>query len=307
MANDFPSGPFVRTKQTDPDQVMRPVAELIEGKSTRQRHVDLQGNEVLLDFSSLVVQDPWPIPLPVDREGYYSIEDSHYYWSSGYMDWSNVNGAIREFSLSPPRGTEKLKLLDVGCSTGRFLRHVCAFAESEFDIYGADFCHQNIDWLSRHLPQKIRAFMNTAIPHLPFPDHYFDVITGFSFMPHLGHLEDAWLPELRRITKRNGLMYLTIANESTWLDSINRESTLASMLRSNDIPGNKQMERESFEQEFLGSRFVRQTSTDPVYNCYVWHKNSHIRSAWSRYVDVRRIIDFAHLRHQAVVLATPQK
>lgn len=303
MQNSFSDLSLVRGKKTNIDETLPPVAQLIEGKSTKQWHFDLQGNEVPIDFVDRVHRDPWPIPMPVDREGYNSVEDSHYYWSSGLTDWLNVDSAISEFNI---HSNERLKIIDVGCSTGRFLRHVLAFGEDRFDIWGADLGYQNIEWMKRHLPDGIKAFTNTIVPHLPFPDHFFDVLTGFSLMPHLEHLEDAWLLELKRITKPDGLLYLTFANESTWTDSINRPSTIKYVTRSNSIPGNEPLDQSSFEQPFPGERFVRRVSQEPVYNCYIWHKNDYVQQYWSRFLRIHRIVDFAHLRHQAVLLAQPE-
>lgn len=270
------------------------------GKQARQWHFDLSGTEVKLDYEDLVDRDPWRLPLPIDREGYQTVETSHFYWASGHMDWLNVNQAVAEFGLT---SSKPIRIFDMACASGRFLRHVCAFGGENFEAWGADLAHANIAWIKKYLPKDIRAMTNTVVPHLPFEDHFFDVITGFSFMPHIEHLEDAWLMELRRITKPGGLLYLTIANEATWHDAVNREVTINHFVQTNSVPGNEPMSKATFEAPIPGPKFVRRTCQDPVYNCYIWHTNEYIQTSWSRYFQIDRIVDFAHARHQAVVLA----
>ncbi|MFK7768136.1 MAG: class I SAM-dependent methyltransferase [Mariniblastus sp.] len=310
MPND-PIKSLIRLKKTEIDNPLPPVAKMVDGKQLAQWHFDLQGNEVKLEYADLIAKDPWPLPQPIDREGYHTVENSHYYWSSGLMDWLNVESAIKEFKIGETSGNEPgltdrpIRILDFGCSSGRVLRHMLAFGKSEYEIWGADLGHENIEWMKRHLPNDIKSFSNTAIPNLPIADNFFDVVTGFSVFPHFEFLSDAWLLELCRITRREGLVYLTIANEATWLDSVNRESTINYFTRTNVIPGNEPMTKSSFETIFDGPLRLRRTSTEDVFNCYIWHKNEFIEHSWSRFLRVHRIVDFAHLRHQAVVLAQP--
>ena len=50
----------------------------------------------------------------------------------------------------------------------------------------------------------------TTAPHLPFEDKYFDVIYCGSVFTHMDDLADAWLLELKRITRPSGRTYITI-------------------------------------------------------------------------------------------------
>jgi len=270
-----------------------------------QWYFDLQGNETKLDLTDLIDKDPWPLPQPIDREGYHSVENSHFYWASGLMDWRNVESAINEFKIGDSVKDRPIRILDFGCSSGRVLRHMLAFGKDKYDIWGTDLGHENIEWMKRHLPNDIKSFSNTALPQLPIANDFFDVVTGLSVFPHFEYLSDAWLLELCRITRPDGLLYMTIANEATWLDSVNRESTINYFTRTNEIPGNEPMSKSSFETVFDGPRWLRRTSSENTFNCYIWHKNEFIEKSWARFVKVHRIVDFAHMRHHAVVLAQP--
>ena len=64
--------PFkVHRKATNINQVLPPVAELLADlKHTTVSYRNLDREEKQLDFRELTAQDRYPIPMPVDREGY---------------------------------------------------------------------------------------------------------------------------------------------------------------------------------------------------------------------------------------------
>ena len=158
---------LIRIKKTEISTPLPPVAKMIEGKPLVQWHFDLQGNEVKLEFADLIEKDPWPLPQPIDREGYHTVENSHFYWSSGLMDWLNVESAINEFGIRDSVKDRPIRILDFGCSSGRVLRHILAFGNGKYEIWGVDLGHENIEWIKRHLPNDIKSFSNTNIPNLP--------------------------------------------------------------------------------------------------------------------------------------------
>lgn len=126
-------------------------------------------------------------------------------------------------------------------------------------------------------------------------------------MPHLDESELDWLRELNRVTHPNGILYLTIANEATWLIAAERENTIRHFENTNSVPGNQPFSKSTFTQPLPDDRIVRKMSTLPVYNCFVWHRDAFIESVWGKSVDVCRIVDRAHLNYQSVLLARPKK
>ena len=60
-----------------------------------------------------------------------------------------------------------------------------------------------------------RFATTTTFPHLPFEDRYFDFIYCGSLFTHISDLADAWLLELRRITRRHGRIYITLHDKHT--------------------------------------------------------------------------------------------
>ena len=268
---------LVHTKPTNIKKILPPVGELLaELKHTNSNYLDLDGQQHKIDFRELAAADPYPIPLPVDREGYGTVASSPYYWASGHCDWLNVQTAM-ERHLKPRTG-QPIRLLDFGCATCRFLRHPQVFGGEKYDVWGCDFAVENINWNKTHFPSSIKTFLNNANPHLPFPDDYFDVITAFSVFTHIDQFEDAWLLELRRITQPGGLLYLTTQNDAMWKHYLDNPYSLEHLSRANKIESNTiHVDEALFKSPMPESRLVFRMSNSQVYNCNVWHSDEYLR------------------------------
>ena len=296
---------LVHTKATHINKVLPPVGELLaELKHTNVDYRNLDGEQIRLDFKELAKEDPNPIPMPVDREGYGTVFSSPYYWASGYGDWLNVQTAMEKHM--EPRANQPVRILDFGCATCRFLRHVPVFGGDKYDVWGCDFAVENINWNKRHFPSTFKTFLNNANPHLPFPDNYFDVITAFSVFTHIDQFEDAWLLELRRVTQPGGLLYLTTQNDAMWNSYLESPHLLEHLSRANKIESNKiHVDEELFKSPMPESRLVFRMSNSEVYNCNVWHSDEYLRDNWSRYFKIHAICNRAHTNWQAPVLLSP--
>lgn len=292
-----------RTKNSDLDHVLPPVAQLMTDEFRKLHYTDLDSQAAVLNVDQFMDRDPWPLPMPVDRENYGTLAASPRYWATGLSDWLNVQQAISRYGAGDG---ELLRLMDFGCASGRVLRHALTFSEVETDLWGCDFAPSNIDWMKRYLPPSIKGFINNSIPHLPFPDHTFDVVTAFSVFTHIDKFEDAWLLELKRITKPDGLLYLTIQNEASWLKVPGRPKMLEHLERANSIDGNPiRVVDGIFEETLPLDRIVFKMSNDQNYNCNVWHSSDYVRNLWSRYFDVLHIADNAHTNFQSPVILRP--
>lgn len=300
---------FVRAKNSAIDNVLPAVSDLIASDDFGNsdailNYTDLDGSAQKLDYRSLAEHDPMPIPMPVDREGYCSVEFSPQYWATGHGDWLNVCDAI-ERHMFLDNSDQQLRLFDFGCASGRFLRHAWAFGREKFDCWGSDFAPANVQWVKQHLAGDIKVILNTDVPHLPFSDGYFDVVTAFSVMTHIDLMEDAWLLELRRITNPNGLLYLTIQNEASWEKVISRPGSLEHILKANDVPGNISLTRESFDGPLPQDRFALKMSVEDIYNCNVWCSSDYVNQHWSRYFEILQIANNAHTGFQSPVIMRP--
>lgn len=297
--------PLIRHKRSDLEIVLPPVAKLLTDVNTVFYYTDLDGNQVKFDFRERAAADPYPLPMPVDREGYGTVEFTPRFWATGHSDWLNVQSAIERHMPEQPMVGAKLRLLDFGCASGRFLRHIHAFSADITDIWGCDFAPANVNWVKRYLSNEIKVFLNNANPHLPFSDGYFDLITAFSVFTHIDLFEDAWLLELRRITKPGGLVYFTIQNEAAWQKVSERPHMLKQIAQANKIEGNPMVSKELFENEMPNDRIVFRMSKEEIYNCNVWVTNEYVRKNWSRYFDVLQIADNGHTNFQSPVIMSP--
>lgn len=296
--------PKFRDKKTQIEKTRPPVCDTVPDHPTSRRTIDISGQSTVLEFGDLLQHDPYPLPMPVDREGYLPEHD-HIYWASGYADWLNVIAAVEKFAIAPALGRKRIRLLDVGCATGRVLRHVHVFGKETYEAWGTDLAPANINWMQRYLPAEIKTASNFAAPPLNYDDDFFDVVTGFSLLPHIDENELDWIEELQRITRPGGLLILTVANEATWAIAAERENTIQHFARSNQIEGNTPFSKATFEQPLLDDRIVRRLSTNDVYNCFIWRSNAYLREHWGKLLDIESIVDNAHMGYQSVLLARP--
>ncbi len=285
-----------REKQTAIDAALPPIAVLAIGKPTVLRYVDLDGVAQTLDYRDLIDRDPWPIPMPIDREGYGSVDTSHQFWATGYGDWLNVRAAVQRYAVESKAG----RLFDFGCASGRFLRHVLTF--SELEPIGCDFAPANVDWVKRHLPDRVQVVLNSVEPKLPFPDNHFDVVTAFSVFTHIDSGDEQWLLELRRIVRPDGLLYVTIQNQAAWDKVIDRPGSLEHMRNANNVAGNLHVGEELFKRPMPSDRIVFRMSNANIYNCNVWLTDEYVRKHWSRHFGILQIAANAHTGFQSVVI-----
>jgi SAM-dependent methyltransferase len=110
-------------------------------------------------------------------------------------------------SLPPDFRLANKRVLDFGCGVGRFLRHFAPEAR-EAEFWGCDIYAPGIRWLRRNLPQ-FQTFVNRGQPPLPVGDGDFDLIYSISVFTHLTETWLAWLEELRRVLRPDGVALVT--------------------------------------------------------------------------------------------------
>ncbi|QEG23806.1 class I SAM-dependent methyltransferase [Mariniblastus fucicola] len=287
-----------RTKSTDIDNVLPPVSTWPAEKLRRFRYTDLEGNRVPLEPAEFAHFDPWPLPKPVDREGYATEENSDRYWVSGLADWQNVSSAMDRYLQNPG----KLRLLDFGCASGRFLRHALAHAGEHANLWGSDLAPANANWIKRHLPAAIRCEVNSTEPKLSFEDGSFDVVTAFSVFTHIDEHEIDWLLELGRTVRPGGILYLTIHNDATWKKVADRTATLKQFENQNRFDDNQQIDAEALAGPLPEERMVFRKNEGDVYYCNVWHSDAYIHREWGQHFEILQIADNAHGNFQTPVI-----
>lgn len=224
-----------------------------------------------IPLEDALARDGFPIPSTAQREGYYG--DNHFnYWASGLRDYCQL------LEWMEPRDVPHKTLLDMGCATGRFLRHAHAdFAE----VIGCDINRKHVDWIGQHLGSDIKVFQNTSVPSLPLPDESVDVITAFSVFTHIECFDTTWLMELRRILRPNGIAWLTIHGERTWRE-IEPGWPLHAALTSHP-----EYAQYSGSRALPSDRLVFRWHAERSYSANVFYTDQYIQRTWGRILAVR--------------------
>jgi SAM-dependent methyltransferase len=117
---------------------------------------------------------------------------------------------------------EGRRVLDFGCGAGRVLRHFVAEAAAGGEFWGCDLYPPTIEWLKANLSPPFRFYLSEGRP-LPHPDGHFDLIYAISVFTHITYDWSAWLLELHRILKPDGLLLATFIGPRVWERSIKRK------------------------------------------------------------------------------------
>lgn len=147
-----------------------------------------------------LVSDQVPLPPPALRHRVGDTED--------YME---VGLRVRDdlCALLPPDWSfEGKRVLDFGCGAGRVLRHFLTEAQAG-EFHGCDIDGDSIEWLRTNLCPPLVAFNNGNAPPLPRSDGYFDLIWATSVFTQITDYWSAWLLELHRVLKADGLLIAT--------------------------------------------------------------------------------------------------
>lgn len=227
------------------------------------------------DFDEPIMIEGEPLPLPPvpERMGYSSDDIDYLSW--GKEDKNIIKGQIANHVSS----TDNLSILDFGCSSGRVLRHFYSESVTQgWELFGVDIQARPIQWMRVHFPANFCVFTGNTMPHLPLPDASIDVIYGVSVFTHIKYLWDAWLLELRRVLKPNGLLIQTIHSEHAWkfyYDHRNedwvKDNQSSSVLQSADM---------GYDFLYYGDAVVSQ----------VFWRRDIAKEYWSRYFDVIDIL-----------------
>jgi SAM-dependent methyltransferase len=103
-------------------------------------------------------------------------------------------------------------ILDFGCGCGRMLLWMEELAQTRA-LYGTDIDAEAIAWCREHIPYA-NFSVNGGDPPLPFADGTFDLVFNHSVFTHIDERrQDAWLTELRRVTRPSGFLVLSTHGE----------------------------------------------------------------------------------------------
>jgi 2-polyprenyl-3-methyl-5-hydroxy-6-metoxy-1,4-benzoquinol methylase len=128
----------------------------------------------------------------------------------GYSNFRSVAQIAERYGAD----LSSANILDWGCGHGRVIRH---FGQQDVgaELWGVDVDRENVGWLAEHFP-GIEAHAVPLLPPTALPPAHFDLVFGISVMTHLADAaQQAWLRELKRISKPGALVLLTFAGPAS--------------------------------------------------------------------------------------------
>lgn len=276
-----------------PFEKMGSVHDYLEGKV----HTDLTHLIAPEAITQFLQKDFYPLPATIDRENYHG--ERHYdWWLSGLKDFLSIANKLGEHGAALKSGDS---VFELGCASGRVLRHF-AIQRPELKCWGADIKLRHVEWMRLFLPDTLKLFQNTVLPHVPMEDNSLSLVMAFSVFTHIDDFELAWLAEVRRILKPGAVFYVSIHSERTWELMKPGIPIYDALLHMRDhIPDYK------VNESFLHGPMPREKTVlywdnAQNYNCNVFHHTDYIKREWGRFFDIEEIIPCGSDYQDVVVL-----
>ena len=240
-----------------------------------------------LPFSEALTRDIYPLPATSDRENYYGPH--HFsYWASGLRDMHNLLQCAKRHDL------EVNTYLDIGCASGRVLRHFAINSDTN-RIIGCDINRRHIEWILAYLPGNIEVFQNTSIPGLQLEDSSIDLLTTFSVFTHIESFDLAWVMEIKRILRPGGIAWITFHSEHLWTEMKETSAMYRRWYKHPEFAARRREIQTRFD------RMVFRWRNDRSYTSIVFYHTDFLCNRWGRILNVldirRRVTD-----HQDVII-----
>jgi SAM-dependent methyltransferase len=182
------------------------------------------------------------------------------------------------------------KVLEWGSGCGRLSRHLIRTGSQ---VTGIDIDREAVEWCNKNLSPNAKAqadFQSVGLlPPTNLPSRTFDLVIGISVITHLDENNgNAWLEELSRVVRRDGVLVLTTHGLDTFSAVHNpviyRELTTKGTV---SVPS-------PHLNDVLG--------TDQEYYRESWHSWDWIREKWARWFTVCDIVRGGHFGYQDMVV-----
>lgn len=211
-----------------------------------------------------------PLPPADLRYRVAGTSDAGWFDRCGQMTVSDFEDAL----ASVGRSFDDFRhLLDFGCGCGRvtrWLRNRCPQAS----IAGSDIDRAAVEWMRREMPD-VDARLNERLPPLAFRGGSFDLVLGYSVFSHLDEAyQDAWLAELRRVSRPGAVLLLTVHADYHWQAAVAAHPRL------------RALEAERTDKGFLYSKEDEWGRHFPDFYHTAWHTPDYVKRRWSRWFTV---------------------
>ncbi len=180
-------------------------------------------------------------------------------------------------------------ILDWGCGCGRLIRNFPEVVPSH-RLHGCDIDPDAIKWLKENFPDMAFEAIS-PYPPTHYSDSQFDFIYGISVFTHLTEqTQFMWLEELKRISKKDSIVAVTVHGETT------TDPSLADPLSEAGIADRKG-DRWMFFRHFLDDGYYRLTK----------HRKDYVIDKWSNYFEILDFVDKGIGRQDLVIMRNSLK
>lgn len=220
-----------------------------------------------------------------------SSKDEHVFLESGRMSAREMREAV---SLLGRPLEDHQRILDFGCGCGRVLLWLDDLGRTGVDLIGTDIDADAVAWARENVPYA-RFILSEGLPPLDLADGSVDLVLNHSVFTHLDEShQDAWLSELRRVTKPGGTVLLTVHGLHAF------ESTLPHWRTFDWYTDHIEQEWEERGFVFLDEGLWR--GTFPEFYRTTFHAPWYVFRHWSRLFDIKAYLVRGSLDYQDFVL-----
>lgn len=150
---------------------------------------------------------PPPAYLAFDA---YNHTSNKAYHDTGLIHSNLISDLIKEHVTE-----REIKICEWGCGPARVIRHLEEITGfTKIKLYGTDYNKKSISWCKNNL-KNVSFSLNSLEPPLPFESETFDCVYAISIFTHLSEIMHyAWIEELFRILKPNGILIFTTQGDN---------------------------------------------------------------------------------------------
>lgn len=255
------------------------------------------GGGYIVDRLPESATDKLPLPPVHLRAGYgmkaNGTADDSEFLRGGELQTNTLRQVLNEAGFHFAAGQ---RVMELGCATARLLRWFEEEAR-ESEYWGCDIDAESIAWDRVHLGERFNFLINTTHPHLPFREGYFDVIFAGSVFTHITELADAWLLELRRVTRAGGWIY------ATFLDDVALETCRREFPKSE---ANQMTEAFDKQTGVLSRHYDLFTFMSDPRQSRIVYAREPLLNKLSRWFKVQRVVNRAYGWQTGILLKCPE-
>jgi ubiquinone/menaquinone biosynthesis C-methylase UbiE len=134
---------------------------------------------------------------------------NHTNWKA-YNDMGRTHSRLISELINKYVEGKEIAICEWGCGPARVIRHLSKIdGFNRVERHGTDYNNETIEWCDRCV-EDVTFSVNKLFPPLQYPSEKFDCVYAISIFTHLSEqLHYAWMKELFRVIKRNGILIFT--------------------------------------------------------------------------------------------------